>query len=479
MFRLGKIHLIFLLSILSVGAVLGQSLDQAKKMYNEGNYVEAKPVFERLIKQSPNNASYNMWYGVCCYETGDLAGAEKHLLVAAKRNVQDSFRYLGEIFTETYQFEKAEEMWDKYIAALTKKKLDTSEFEEKRKLTVKLQRMMGSVENIQVIDSTIVDKEAFLSAYVLAEESGSLAYASEFFNTQSNDSTSVYMNQKGDRIYYGKESEKGYMDIYSQSMLFDGWGDERVLQLDRISNENINYPFVMPDGVTVYYASTGSGSIGGYDLFVTRFNSNTNTYLAPEQLGMPFNSIYNDYMLVIDESKGLGWFVTDRYQEEGKVCVYLFIPDPSRKRIDSDDTEALRLRAMLHAIQDTWTEGSHYDDLVQLAKKDIPFGLKKVDHDFVFVIQDNVIYYKWDEIKSPEARNFYEKKMHVDQQITQKRDVLDGLRQKYKQGNASVKEQLSSTILQAELEYDALLAEPDEWEKQARNAELIYLRKQN
>ena len=64
-----------------------QSLDQAKKLYNDGKYAEAKPVFEKLVKQAPSNASYNQWYGVCCFETGDLAGAEKHLKVAVKRNI--------------------------------------------------------------------------------------------------------------------------------------------------------------------------------------------------------------------------------------------------------------------------------------------------------------------------------------------------------------------------------------------------------
>ena len=29
-----------------------QSLDQAKKLYNDGKYAEAKPVFEKLVKQA-------------------------------------------------------------------------------------------------------------------------------------------------------------------------------------------------------------------------------------------------------------------------------------------------------------------------------------------------------------------------------------------------------------------------------------------
>ena len=108
-----------------------QSLDQAKKLYNEGQYAEAKPAFEKLVKQAPSNSSYNHWYGVCCYETGDLAGAEKHLKVAVKRKVQEAYRYLSDVYYQTYRFDEAAEMMEEYIDLLTKKKQDTQAFEEK------------------------------------------------------------------------------------------------------------------------------------------------------------------------------------------------------------------------------------------------------------------------------------------------------------------------------------------------------------
>ena len=52
-------------------------------------------------------------------------------------------------------------------------------------------------------------------------------------------------------------------------------------------------------------------------------------------------------MMVIDEAKQLGWFVSDRYQPEGKVCVYLFIPNDNRERVDSEDVELKRARPLL------------------------------------------------------------------------------------------------------------------------------------
>ncbi len=136
-----------------------QSLDQAKKLYNEGQYAEAKPAFEKLVKQAPSNSSYNHWYGVCCYETGDLAGAEKHLKVAVKRKVQEAYRYLSDVYYQTYRFDEAAEMMEEYIDLLTKKKQDTQAFEEKLSLAENAHRMMEKTEDVQIIDSIVVDKD--------------------------------------------------------------------------------------------------------------------------------------------------------------------------------------------------------------------------------------------------------------------------------------------------------------------------------
>lgn len=177
-----------------------QSLDQAKKLYNDGKYAEAKPAFEKLVKQAPNNSSYNHWYGVCCFETGDLTGAEKHLKVAVKRKVQEAYRYLAEVYYQTYRFDESAEMLEDYIALLAKKKQDTQVFDKKLDLAENAHRMMEKTEDVQIIDSIVVDKEDFLAAYTLSEESGTLLSFKEFFQTNEPVASTVYMNQKGDKI---------------------------------------------------------------------------------------------------------------------------------------------------------------------------------------------------------------------------------------------------------------------------------------
>ncbi|MDR2680774.1 MAG: tetratricopeptide repeat protein [Tannerella sp.] len=447
-----------------------QSLDQAKILYNEGKYEEAKPVFEKLVRQSPNNSSYNQWYGVCCYETGDLEKAEKHLLVANKRNVMESYRYLAGLYMGMYRFDKAIEMWEGYIDLQKKKKEDIKDSETKLEQARNLYRMQEKTEDIQVIDSIIVSKEMFLNAYSLSEECGNIMYYDEFFKNPQPVSSVVYQNQKGDKIYYARPSEYGVYTLYSQNKLLDAWGDEKILLTDN-SNDN-NYPFVLSDGITVYFSSKGNGSIGGYDIFVTRYNTNTNSYLAPEQMGMPFNSPANDYMMILDETKGLGWFVSDRNQPEDKVCVYLFIPDPSRKRIENiEEPDVLIRRASLTSIKDTWKENANYSDLITLAHKDLTTKEKKAERDFVFIVNDKTTYYTLNEIKSHEAKELYSEVIKLSKQIESLKNKLDETRDSYSKGNASVREQLNPTILQAENQLYRLMENARIQEKKARNAE--------
>jgi tetratricopeptide (TPR) repeat protein len=464
------------IGLCGAGGLRAQSLEQAKRLYSEGKYAEAKPAFEKLVRQSPNNASYNHWYGVCCFETGDTETAEPYLKTAAGRRVQEAYRYLGELYIKTYRFGEAAGMYEEYIDILAKKKEDIEPYARRLEMAEKARRMVEKVENIQIIDSVTISKNRFLDAYVLSEEAGSLAFYRDFFQTDEPVASTVYMNEVNDKIYYAYP-EAGRYELFTQSKLLDKWGDEKRLPATINSGSaNNNYPFVLTDGATVYYASEGNGSIGGYDLFVTRYNTHSDTYLTPEQLGMPFNSLANDYMLVIDETKGLGWFVSDRNQPEGNVCVYLFIPDEQRSRIESDDMEMKRARALVTSIADTWKPAADYADLIRLAHTTLPSEKKEKQKDFEFVINNQVVYYAWEDIQSPEARSLYEKRISLDKQIADFTKKLDALRQRYAQGGRAQKEQLKATILQAEDQLYSLLQQPASLEKRARKAEINHLK---
>jgi hypothetical protein len=406
-----------------------------------------------------------------------MENAESYLKVAANRRVQEAYRYLGELYIKAYRFDEAASMYEEYIDMLAKKNEDIEPYKKRLELAGKAQRMMDKVENIQIIDSLVRDKKDFLSAYTLSEEAGTLMSFKDFFQTGEPVSSTVHINEIGDKIFYAYPDNQAHYSLFTQSKLLDKWGDEKRLPAAiNNSGSSSNYPFILTDGVTIYYASEGNGSLGGYDLFVTRYNINSDTYLTPEQLGMPFNSLANDYMLAIDETKGLGWFVTDRNQPEGKVCVYLFIPDEQRSRLENDDPATKRSRARITSIADTWKPATDYTELIRLAHAHVPSGNKEAHREFEFVINSNLVYYNWDDIQSPEAKSFYEKFVELNKQINEFNQRLAELRSTYTQGNRSKKEQLKPSIIQAEEHLYDLLQQPGRLEKRARNAEINYLK---
>lgn len=230
--------------------------------------------------------------------------------------------------------------------------------------------MLKGVEDVCIIDSFVVDKANFLSAYKISEESGKLFTFNEFFQTEGDHPGTVYETEIGNKIYYSEKGERGNLDIFSKNKLLNEWSNGRPLPGSINESGNANYPFVLSDGVTIYYATDGEG-LGGYDIFVTRYNTNTDSYLTRKMWECRFNSPYNDYMYVIDEYNNLGWFASDRFQPEEKVCIYVFIPNSSKQTYNyeaMDPQQMIRL-AQIHSLKETWKDENTVTEALQRLKE--------------------------------------------------------------------------------------------------------------
>lgn len=477
------IYILFFLCY--IPTIFSQTLAEAKASYLEGDYAKALPIFEAEYNKKPTDANLNHWYGACLVETGgDLSKAEECLLVASKKNVQDSFYYLGLIYTEKYQFTNAEEVFDKYESFLEKRKprknsvdaekkeADIARLAEKRKIMSRLNRMVSNTEDIQIIDSIVVDKKNFLSAYKLSHSSGSLAYFNKVFSANKDVESTVYFNEKETKIYFGQPDRNGVFALYSMDKLLDEFGNEKRLSQTNFGlTGDVNYPFMMSDGVTIYFAAKDVESIGGYDLFVSRYNMNSDTYLTPERLNMPFNSAYNDYMMVVDEEKGIGWFASDRVQPEGKVCIYTFIPNKTVKTIESEDESYLAGRAKILAIKDTWQEGQNYSSIIELARKAPKEKVKEV-RDFEFVINDKSTYYTLADFRNKNARDTYYKVVQLKADKKSLSDKLEKLRIEYNKASADTRRNMTSEILGLEKQIEQIQRDIPSLEVQARNQEI-------
>ncbi|MEG1400792.1 tetratricopeptide repeat protein [Bacteroides sp.] len=469
-----KKYILFLLISFFTISLSAQTLEQARNLYANKEYEKAAPIFEKYVKSQPTNGNYNLWYGVCCLETGRPAEAVKYLETAVKRRVASGQLYLAQAYNNVYRYEDAIQCYEEYIEALKKRKQPTEEAEKLLDKSKADFRMFKGVEEVCVIDSFVVDKASFLQTYKISEESGKLYTFDEYFKVTGNHPGTVYETELGNKLYYSETGKDDLLNIFSKNKLIDEWSKGTLLPENINATGNTNYPFVLTDGITIYYASDGAGSIGGYDIFVTRYNTNTDTYLTPENVGMPFNSPFNDYMYVIDEYNNLGWFASDRYQPEGKVCVYVFIPNSSKRIYNYESTphEQMVSLAQLRSLKDTWKDKTEVQEALQRLESAINHKPQERQvYDFVFVIDDQRTYHQLSDFRSKQAQEQFQLYQRMEKDFKQQESKLDQQRQAYTKGNKEAKAKLTPAILDLEKRVRQMSLELDEQAIKVRSIE--------
>ena len=440
-------------------------------------YSDAVNAFSKLIKQYPARGDVNKWYGEALFETGRYEDAEEYLAKAARLKVAGAYPYLGQVYLRQYQFDKALDAFKKYAVAVKKDPILTETANQLVEQAENCKKALTRVEEVIFIDSMIVDKKTFFKYYKLSQETGKLLDYELLEKADSAFTNVIFESQRGDRRLFGKKTDdKGY-DLFESSRLFGNkWSDLIRLPNNINSAGNELFPFVLNDGMTLYFASDKEPTLGGYDLYITKYSTQSSAYLVPEKLPMPFNSPFNDYMMAIDEENGIGWFATDRFQREGYVAIYLFIPNSVKRYYRDIPAAEILDYAKITSIQATWPENASYEKMLN-AIYNAEDKLHNGNEEFFFVINDNIIYTNYSDFEDTKARQYfrtYEANLKKKEELEKN---LDDMRSKWTKANASQKNTLKPQILKAENELLNLENTIDDLELNARNLEIEYLKK--
>ena len=343
----------------------------------------------------------------------------------------------------------------------------------------RITNMREMTQQIIIVDSIVTDKNQFLPHLRVSHESGTVMSPRQFLNKSQDDSTSVFVNEMGNKAYFSLPDDSLRQQLYTIDKLGGEWSRPMALQGISDGINEAAYPFMLTDGITFYFAGKGEESIGGYDIFFTRYDSHTSRFLKPENLGMPFNSEANDYMYAIDEYNRIGYFVSDRHQPEGKVCIYIFVPSDSRKTYDLSAYTEQQMRgfADISRIADTWGDGKERQAALARLKNLRAAGknsqsAKTADSDQLLVISDALTYSSAKDFRSREAAALYEQLVNARKQLSTINKELDSARDDFAKANASDREGLKKEILLAEKEVLQLAERVKTLEKQARNTEI-------
>lgn len=454
-----------------------QSQTQARKWFAEGEYEKAKPVFAKLVKSNPKSGSLNYWYGVCLNETGEHDKALPYLKKAIDSDVENAYRYMGDYYLADGNYEEALDHYDTYLNKVDPTDTMFVVYTRRAERAKHELKFYKRVEKVVFVDSIVVAKEKFLEAYMLGRECGKINNTHETLGGNTSTEGTAYRTEMNDKIYYSDADANGRMQLYMCYKMLDSWS--KPTTLNGLPEGDNNYPFLLADGVTIYFANNNPNGLGGYDLYVTRYNSDTDRYFMAENLGMPFNSPANDYMMVIDEVNNLGWFATDRNQPEGMVCIYTFLPSETKQYYNykEDRFEDIRQAAQIASIAATQTDQEAVRKAQQaLFRLGLQMQSEVKKNDFTFVIDDFTDYHSLDNFKCAEARQLY--KDWVAKQETLKRlgEELEAMREHYTHSSSNDRKNMTNELLRLEQQYEQLETEVMGMPKTIRNLEINYIR---
>ena len=311
--------------------------------------------------------------------------------------------------------------------------------------------MLGRVERLEIVDSLSVDSARFFDAIRLSPQAGRILPPESVGSIgamAASELSTGYMPENNSEILWSASDSNGRFELYGAGILDDGTLDHPTALSGNLGEGgDARYPFLMPDGVTLYFANNGENSLGGYDIFLTRRTDDG--YFVPQNMGMPYNSPDNDYMLAIDETSGLGWLVTDRNHVPGKLTVYVFLPSAMRVNADPDDVN-LEALARLSDISLSRNPDTDYSAL--LASKlpddgsDDGSRVNNSSPRFMIDMGNGKIYTSLNQFRNKNARSAMIEYLNGQVQLRRLLASQSILRDKYSKGDRSV----AQTILDNE-----------------------------
>lgn len=165
-------------------------------------------------------------------------------------------------------------------------------------------------------------------------------------------SRAIFIPDGSRDIYYSAKDEEGIRNIYATRLTDSLWSVPTLINEQMTSSSDEIYPMLSPDGQSLYFASKGLYGMGGYDLYVSNWNSETNDWDMPVNMGFPYSSPYDDFLFVNTEDGKYSIFASNRECGRDSVTIYVLEYDSMPVRKAVTDVGELRTLAALNPAKD-------------------------------------------------------------------------------------------------------------------------------
>jgi len=170
--------------------------------------------------------------------------------------------------------------------------------------------------------------------------------------------SSISVTADGRAAYFISDRTGGYGmgDIYKITKDDKGnWGIPQNLGPIINTEYDEEGVYVSPDGMTLYFSSTGHNTMGGYDVFKCVYDSGK--WSAPVNMGYPINTPGDDIYFTLTANKKHAYYSSDQKAGKGDMDIYMItFLGPEKPVVASTGPSALS--GLTANITDVMTSGA-------------------------------------------------------------------------------------------------------------------------
>lgn len=302
-----------------------------ERFFKDGNFKESVRYYSQLLSLYPLDPVFNYRYAVSIFKTSrDKSSSYIYFENAQQKGCDelDLNYYMGITSMFQHKFNEAISFFEKFI------QIAGGARAEKLKVNQKIQNCKNAIEvkknqsDVVLINRNDVSQIGFYSGLDFSDANGKLLPAAEQF-LSSLDKTKIsnplmFLTADGKTIIFGSYAKGsfGEKDLYRVEKSADGtWGTPINLGNAINTSANEDYAYLSVDGNTLYFASEGHNSIGGYDLFSSTYNANTGQWAKPINLNMPLNTVDDDIYLLPNQNGDMAKVVSAMDAESGMFAI--------------------------------------------------------------------------------------------------------------------------------------------------------------
>ncbi len=340
---------------------------QAENYFKDDKHSEALPLFSQLLSLYPKDPNYNYKYGVCLlFAKADKEKPLAYLTFAlGKEGVDDDiYYYLGKAYHLNYRFDDAIVQYQ-----LFKQKKSRSSTKLEVDLQIKQcengKLLLKNITDLTVIDRKEMNSSEYFRAYDLTQIGAKLVVKPDElktpFDIKKKEQSNVVIRQTSQEIYfssYGNDGKNG-RDIYKVTKLPNfTWGKPENIGAIVNTPYDEDFPYITPDGKTLYFCSKGHNSMGGYDVFRSELQP-SGAWGKPQNLDFAINTPDDDIQFVTEAESDFAYFSSKRNSPEGKITVFkirtvrvpVTIAAISGKFYNDDDPKSKKAKISIRNIQ--------------------------------------------------------------------------------------------------------------------------------